>query len=195
MKRLGLWLVALGIVAVAVGTIVTWGFLGRLLTADTHAVPGTFEEKLDPGTYLISLQTGSSRSVGVVSFSQSVSVGIDELQISGPNGEIVVARPSGNETVERNGTSFRGVAVFDARTEGVYVISLTPTRPTNALVTRSLRDVTLVEWLGVGTGGLGVIAAFVGVILAIVGWVRDRDLRRAAERTSSLPPPPGGPPV
>lgn len=194
MRRVGLWMVATGICVALVGLVSTWSLIGRALTADTHAVPGTFRETLDRGTYMISVQTGSGQSAGPVTVRQSQSVAVEGLRITGPDGQDVPTRSPGNEYVRRGDARFTGIARFHAPTDGTYVIELTTTRPTKALVTRPLGDATITEWVGLAAVSVGSIAAFVGAILAIVGWVKRRDVRRAAASAdSSLPPPPGHP--
>lgn len=190
MIGVGLGLAIVGVVAAVLGIAQLWVFVERLVFADVHAVPGTFTEDLDEGVHLVSLRVGSSGGTGPVTFESTTWVGIERLEVTGPDGEQLATWGGTNETIDRNGATFRGAARFEVTDPGLHTITVVPSRPTAAIVTRSLSDVGAREALGIAGIGLGGLAVVGGIALVVVGVVRRRRHNRPAPPPWQ-PPPPG----
>ena len=180
-------LLAFGISLLCIGTLLA-GYaaleaapmLRSLIFNPTHAVPGEFQQELDKGDYLISVQTASARSTGPIRVVERNSINVHDLSVSDPEGNEVFLSNGRNQTVDRSGNSFTGVAVFTVDRAGLYTFSVSTSAQTNALITHSITSFSLTA-LALGAAGFLTFPA--GVILVIVGLTRLRSQRL-------LPPPP-----
>ncbi len=190
MVKLGVVLAVLGGgLGVYAGTGL-WSFFGDLVFNPEHDVPGTFSQDLEAGDHLLSVQTSSSTG-GPISFTSFESVDVSALTITDPNGVDVPFRSGANQTVERNGTGFSGVAVFTVTEPGSYRVDITTSRETTALITPSLNASRFVAFALGTLAGLGFVA---GVILVVVGIVLGRRQDPPATPPSSGPvQPPAAP--
>ncbi|MCP3856248.1 MAG: hypothetical protein GY698_16155 [Actinomycetia bacterium] len=96
-----------------------------------------------------------------------------------------------NQTINRNGDQFSGIATFDVEEPGFHRIELSTTRDTQALVTRSLTEFGGALLGGFALAGLGGVLVVGGIVLAVVGWLK----RNKAGRDGQAPPPPGSTPA
>jgi len=177
MLNSGIALTVLGLVMFGFGAIAAFPFWSSVASSPIHAVPGQFAQELDPGDYVISVQAATR--TGPISYSLTGGVDIERLSISDPTGATVAVRDGRNQTVNRNGAGFVGVAVFTADQPGTYTVELVTSAETNALITRSLDLASLAQ---AAVAALGSIAVVAGLVLAGIGYTRRK-------RHRELPPP------
>ncbi len=128
---------------------------------------------------------------GIVQFTETRGVGIESLVVSGPGGTELDLDEGSNQTINRNGDHFSGIATFEVEEPGFYRIELSTTRDTQALVTRSLTEFGGTFLGGFARAGLGGMLVVGGIVLAVLGWVK----RNKARRDGQAPPPPGSTPA
>lgn len=161
----GLLFLALGLIAIALSARSIVPFFSELVFAEAHPVPGSFTENLDEGQYVVSFQTNPG---------SRTSPGIDSLSITGPDGAQVTWGVRTSESLQRNDEFFRSFASFDADQSGVYRFDVETTRPTNAVVTRSLLGFGLSGFLGFVLLPFGFLACLLGSVLLIVYFIKGR---------------------
>ncbi len=169
-----------GLVAGAVST----------LTAPTFDIPGSTTRTLDKGVYVVFERTGESSSSGNVTISRNnaVTIGPEDVQVTGPNGSTITTREMfSNETLNRNGSIFTGAVKFTVVTPGQYDVNVSSGNGT-AVVGRSLADAVgkHLGWLlGVGIGGLAFVIGLIWLIVAL--------RRRGKNKAALAGPYPGAP--
>lgn len=181
----GAVLLVLGLLVGVVGGVVlvaqVGGDLVEVFTADAEATPLDQQLELREGTYIVYELTGSRTGPVTTPASQYLTVAVDDVTVTAPDGtEVPVTAPRFDETITRGTSTYTAAVSFDADDEGVYRISVT-TPETQVLVAPGLSSIFTqsVAWLALLA--LGVIVFFVGVVLVVVGLVRTGGQRPAAE--------------
>ena len=171
---LGPLLSIVSIIALVAGAISTF-------TTPTFDIPGSTTRTLDKGVYIVFERTGEGSSSGNVTISRNnaVTIGPEDVQVTGPNGaRTTTLEMNSNETLNRNQSIFTGAVKFTVVTPGQYDINVSAGNGT-AVVGRSLGDTIgkHLGWLfGIGIGG---VAFVIGLIWLIVS-LRRRGKSRAA---------------
>jgi hypothetical protein len=142
------------------------------LTSPAFDIPGSTTRTLDRGVHVVFERTGNSSSSGNVTISRNnaVTIGPEDVQVTGPNGARITTRAmNSNETLNRNGSIFTGAVKFTVVTPGQYDIDVSSGNGT-AVVGRSLVDTVgkHLGWLfGVGIGGLAFLIGLIWLIVAL----------------------------
>ncbi len=190
-KKRGRPLIWIGVVLMVLGVVVAafsafQAFSGSgvtdTLTSQTASVPGDFTRSLEAGKYTVYAQSGTPGDL-----TQTVPFTASAVSVTGPDGAVAVSAPGLTETVTRGSTVFRGVAVFQAPTAGVYRISISSDVATQVIVGRSLGSSfgAAIGWIVVLV--LGALAALTGLVLLIVGVIRGSLRRDPEERQLEYP--------
>ncbi|MEM9653185.1 MAG: hypothetical protein AAGA65_13880 [Actinomycetota bacterium] len=185
--KVGLVVLGIGVAAAGYMLVSMWGLFSGLIFNPAHPVPGSFEQELDEGSYLLSVQTSSSSSVGPFYVSRGQAIDVTEVVVSGPDGTVLDTRSGRNQSVNRNGDGFSGVVVFDVNEAGTHEFRVVTSSETSALITQSLSAFSLRVF---GVAALGGITLPLGLLLSIIGFVQ----RRKPETPSVPPPGPWEPP-
>jgi hypothetical protein len=176
--RVGWLLVGVGLVCAIFAAFVIVG-LGPALN-DTFlrrpcATPCSEVLDLDAGRYLVFEQVGRSTRVGPVTTTTQGEATISPANVevtSAVGRSLQISRPGSTQTIERNGTTFRGVASFEVPESGRYLVTVDSPGRTQVLVAPGLGQTLLRALPGVALGGLGALAGGAGVVLLILAWTR-----------------------
>ena len=137
------------------------------LTAPEDSVPGTITRTLSPGTYVVYEASGTSKTSRVTTLSPS------DVTVTGPDGAAVsVGTPVGDETITRGVQQFTGIAAFEVRTAGSYVVEVSAPAPTTVILAPGILSTFTSAAGGVALIGLAVLVGLIGLVLLIVGIVR-----------------------
>jgi hypothetical protein len=174
--RWGVVLVVLGLlggVVTAVALVASvGGDLVRVISADPRRTPVVLELELDSRKYIVYELTQAGGSWGGPASPGSVTVTVDDVTVTAPDGsDVPVTAPRFDETLTRGSGDYTGAATFEADDEGLYRIEVR-TPETRILVAPSLASMFTESVAWIALLGLSGIVFFIGVVLLVVGLVR-----------------------
>lgn len=150
------------------------------LMAEQVATPAVITRELDAGKYTIFERIGTQNSVGPVTYSQTeeFSIGPDDLEITGPDGESVPTEIwSVDETLQRGDALYAGAAGFTAERPGTYRIDIGGPA-SEVVVGRRLFDGTATALVTMAVGAVtGCIAVIAFITIVLVRSSRRKALR------------------
>lgn len=176
----------LGVLLAVVGGSLFVGTAGSNIiatfTAQVRATPATFTMELDEGTYVVYEQKGLTPR-------RLVSITPSAVEVVSASGETIPAESmSVTETIDRNGGSFAGVARFTIDEPGLHRITVLGDGR-QVFVAPSITGSILSALAWLGLIGVGLLAAALGLVLFIVGFVRGRRPEVAARVAGEVAPP------
>lgn len=180
--RMGLLALCIGVAVCGYVIIPLRGLFFGIAFNPTHAVPGSFQQELGEGEYLLSVQTSSSSSAGPITLSRGREVEASQVVVVDPAGTALDIRSGRNQSVDRNGDRFAGVVVFQVTEPGVHQFQVATATETNALVIESAPAFSLRSF---GLAAMGSAVVSLGALLCVIGAVR-----RGRPAAPSMPPPP-----
>ena len=180
---------AIGVTVLVVGIVMVASVAGRAGDGEAFAVPGSTDQHLRAGHYVIFERTGHRQQSGLVTTSENrfVTITPESVVVSGASGQTIPTSPfpTGQfETLTRGGDIYTGAVRFNAPEDGDYRLTFTDVGGTVVVaegLTSTFRRATK-----------GFLVAAVGLLIAIGGLVPTILLgsRRARERRPPAPPVP-----
>ncbi len=168
----GAVLLLLGIVAIIVSIVMTAGAATSLVSriSAPQIAPTTFTSQLDGGsTYAVYESVPGAGSVTVVQ--------AGDIAVTGPAGPVTVTKTNGTATTVGNGNmSFAEVATFTPPASGSYTIEVATQGAAVAVAPAVSTAAKGFAWLAAIIPGI--LFAFVGFILLIVGAVQRSSSRK-----------------
>lgn len=172
--RTGWGLIAAGLVCGVAGVLLLVGSVGSAFTdmffSDTCLTPCSLRLNLNEGKYLVFEQVGSSDQVGPVTSTRTDAASITpaDVTVTAPTGErLEVTQPGSNQTIDRNGTMYGGVASFNVPKTGTYELSVNVPGPTQIFVAPDLGRTMLKALPGFATAVVASIALLVGLVVLL----------------------------
>lgn len=170
LKIVGIVLVVLGLAlaafSVTMAVVKAGPDLARGLTGDEYPTPVDVSVDLNAGTYVV-LERGFTPTIQP-----------SQVTVTGPDGDqLATGRPSGTQTIDRNGSHFTGAVSFRTPESGTYRVRVESGAPTSVLISRDFGSLALALLVWLVGAGLGLFLFAGGVAALIVAAVRGK--RRA----------------
>lgn len=174
LRTIGWVLVALGVL-VAAGSGVTLvvkivNYVSHGLHEPTYPTPVNQQYRFHAGTYVVFERTGSASGVeGATTITPA------QVTVTDDAGAVLsTGRPSGHQTITRDGEVYTGAVSFHVSHGGRYQVTVAADQPTKVFVERDLGSIALalVVWILLIAGG--VVTIIVGVVLIVVDVARKR---------------------
>lgn len=149
-----------------------------LFLSDPCATPCDRDFELREGHYLVFEQLGRSTSIGPYSSTtiDAPTITPADVTLTSSAGEPLVATDlNTTQTIDRNGTIYRGVAGFDVPSEGTYRLSIDVPDQSRVVLAPGLGQTFLRAIPGLLTAGLGSMALLAGFVVLLIAWVRRPD--------------------
>ncbi len=141
------------------------------------ATPCSVNLDLGEGTYLVFEQVGVSKQVGAVTASrwEAASISPSDVVVTAPDGSVLsTSRPGVTQTIDRNGTTYGGVASFEVPAAGAYEVSVEAPDRTSVVIAPSLGQTFVKALPGLGIGLLGSLAFTFGLGILLIARGRQK---------------------
>jgi hypothetical protein len=141
-----------------------------------QGTPVTITDTLDANTTYVVYELATSGG-GTESDPFGYSVAVEDITVTGPNGDVAVNDPGRrSDTYTNDGDSFVGVASFDTTVSGSYEVAVATEGATVVLAPGFSAFGKSLAWLALI--GLGALLGFIGIILLIIGAIRRSSSRK-----------------
>lgn len=145
--------------------------------SDPCLTPCSQRLNLNEGRYLVFEQVGSTNQVGPVTSTRTDAASITpaDVTVTTPTGErLEVTQPGSNQTIDRNGTMYGGVAIFNVPEAGTYEVSVDVPELTQIFVAPDLGRTMLKALPGFAAAMVASIALLVGLVVLLMARGRRR---------------------
>lgn len=170
--RRGALLILLGVVMVAVGVSIALFQAARTFTADDFEVPGSFEQELTEGTWVVFERVDEVVEGGIVNVRASQ---VTTVEILNGQGAAIEVRPMGEtiiEAAEINGAVYEGRARFDVDADGTFTVNVDASGPAVVRVGKSLTQNIALFFLVIVLALGGFIVGVAGFVVGAIAWTR-----------------------
>lgn len=150
---------------------------GDAFFSEPCATPCSMTLDLSEGTYVVFERVGVSKHVGPVTSSrwEAASISPSDVVVTARGGSVLaMSQPGVSQTIDRNGTTYGGVASFDVPAAGSYEVSVEAPDPTRVVIAPSLGETFVKALPGLGIGLLGSLALTFGLGIGLVARGRRR---------------------